>query len=140
MYTDAYGSYAEAIRPEQVERAISVAVVAKVNQPRMPLEECVELAVDQVFCPCVSHHEDEGDGQTPPASLRAGIVASIVGSLRQEVCVARASGAAPIGERREHGSKTDFESVKKRHEDEALDDALAQTFPASDPVALSIFR
>lgn len=128
MYVDAY---VEAIRPEQVEQAISVAVVTKFNRPHTSLEDCVEAAVEQVFCPCVSHRE--GEGETAPMSIRAGIVGSIVEYLRQGVCTARDCGDAP---RMERDAPEDAE--RKRRRDEALDDALAQTFPASDPVALSI--
>jgi hypothetical protein len=77
MYTDAY---ALAIRPEQIEKAISVAVAAKFNRPQTSLEDCVEAAVEQVFCPCVSYHE--GEGETPSMSIRTGIVGSIVEYLR----------------------------------------------------------
>jgi hypothetical protein len=47
MYMDAY---ADAIRSEQIEQAIALAVVARFNRSHLPLEDCVELAVERVFC------------------------------------------------------------------------------------------
>jgi regulator of nucleoside diphosphate kinase len=100
MYTDAY---ALAIRPEQIEKAISVAVAAKFNRPQTSLEDCVEAAVEQVFCPCVSYHE--GEGETPSMSIRTGIVGSIVEYLQQRVCSGRAGHETPCGVRLEHGAE-----------------------------------
>lgn len=167
MYTDAY---VEAIRPEQIEQAISAAVVMRYNQPHVPLEDCVELAVEKVVCPCLAH--DGGEGEMPSMSIRARIVDSIVGYLQQEVCTAWPGSDVPRIERREHGAETGLRRIdgereaihphgtlgsefsqqrgqggggkmpmfaeRKRRQDEALDNALAQTFPASDPVALLI--
>jgi hypothetical protein len=167
MYMDAY---AEAIRPEQIEQAISLAVVTRFKRPHMPLEDCVELAVEQVFCPCLSHHE--GEGKMPSMSIRAGIADSIVGYLKQGVCTAWAGSDVPRIERCEHGAETGLRRIhrereathshgtlasefsqqsicggggkmptvaeRKRRQDEALDDALAHTFPASDPIALVV--
>lgn len=71
----------------------------------------------------------------------------------QGVCTAWAGSDVPRIERREHGAETGLRRIdrereavhphgrlaeRKRRLDEALDDALAQTFPASDPVALLI--
>ena len=71
----------------------------------------------------------------------------------QGVCTAWAGSDVPRIERCEHGAETDLRWIdrqreavhphgtlaeRKRRLDEALDDALAQTFPASDPIALLI--
>lgn len=115
-------AYAEAIRPEQIELAVSVAVVTKFNRPHMPIEDCVQAAVEQVFCPCVSN--PEGEGEMPRISIRGGIVDSIVGSLRQGVCADRAGCDAP----REGRDVSEVSERKRHREGEALDDALAQNF------------
>jgi len=128
MYMDCY---ADAIRPEQIEQAICVAVVTRLKRPHMPLKDCVELAVDQVFCPCISLHQDED--KMSSMSIRTGIVSSIVEDLRQGICTARAGCDGQRIEREVHEV-----AEQRRRRDEALDDALAQTFPASDPVAVSI--
>jgi regulator of nucleoside diphosphate kinase len=97
-------AYALAIRLEQLEKAISVAVVAKFNRLRMSLEDSVEAAIEQVFCPCVSHHESVGE--MPSTSIRAGIFGSIVGYLRERVCTARAGHETPCGDWLERGAET----------------------------------
>ena len=71
----------------------------------------------------------------------------------QKVCTAWTGSDVPRIERREHGAETGLRRIdrereavhphgtlaeRKRRLDEALDDALAQTFPASDPIALLI--
>ena len=71
----------------------------------------------------------------------------------QGVCTAWAGSDVRRIERRKHGAATGLRRIdrereavhphgrlaeRKRRLDEALDDALAQTFPASDPIALLI--
>jgi hypothetical protein len=109
MYMDAY---ADAVRPEQIEQAISLAVVNRFKRPHIPLEDCVELAVEQVFCPCLSHHE--GEGKMPSMSIRAGIVGSIVGYLKQGVCTAWAGSDVSRIERREQGAETGLQRIDQR--------------------------
>lgn len=165
MYTD---GYADAIRPQQIEQAISLAVVIRFNQPHMPIEDCAARAVEQVFCPCISRH----DIGTLPVSLRESLVDSILGILKRQVCSAgggcdvlpaersgpgsdaasppiawtdearhaHAGLASTVAQQRAEGGedRSSANAARKRLQDEALDDALAQTFPASDPVALFI--
>lgn len=42
MYTD---GYADAIRPEQTEKAILIAVVSRLNRPHMHLQDCAEAGL-----------------------------------------------------------------------------------------------
>lgn len=161
MYMD---GYTDAIRFEQIEQAIALAVVARVNRPHLPLEDCVQLAVKRVFCPCLS--SDEGEGESQSMTIRAGIADWIVGYLKQGLCSVMSGGDGPDIERRRHDAEAGSRRIdreehprgtrvsesgeqgdqdgrgmptlaeRRRRQEEALDDALAQTFPASDPVAL----
>ncbi len=152
MYTDAY---ADAIRPEQLEQAVATAVALKYNQPYGSLEDCVTSAVQQVFCPCVTR--DLPGRATSIAPLRPGLVDTIMGHIRRSLCAAQEGGRAgeaisaamspadtappaaelPSVELPPAGlhQPEDEKSRRKRELDDALDDALAQTFPASDPIA-----
>ena len=65
-----------------------------------------------------------------PQNHHIGMVLQL-GSLRQEN-MAREPG--PFQERDEEGP----EEVEVRHREEMLDEALAETFPASDPVSLNL--
>jgi hypothetical protein len=139
MYTDAY---ADAIRPEQLEQAIAAAVVLKYNQPHVALEECVMSAVQQVFCPCVSR--ELADGVAELAPLRGGLVDAIIGHIRHTLCAVQEGGrgaevlsSTVLSDKisATAGGYGPGAEKSQRELDDALDDALAQTFPASDPVA-----
>lgn len=101
--------YDDPISAETIEAAALMARDLWLEQRNTALDPYVEKAVEQTFCGCATHIEDEIEGAQ--SGLHAAILREVKG--RVETLVA----------------------AEKAAEWDEVDEASAQSFPASDPPA-----
>lgn len=91
MYTD---GYVDAVPAAQIDKALALTLRLYGNQPSWSLERCATLAVQHVFCPCVT-----GQARTERPGL--GVIQEAIGEEVLRLAHARLScGAARLGDKR----------------------------------------
>jgi hypothetical protein len=86
MYSDAY---VDAVPESRIDAALTLALRLHRNQPSWDLVRCAQLAVQHVFCPCVT-----GVAFTAEPGLGA-LQEAVIDEILRQVRARLASAAAP---------------------------------------------